>query len=290
MKNNLLCTFSKSPCIFLPIQFKEQIVKYWCGIHLCLDDFQWDDFPSLHPPPPSGRPCDLFRYVEREGKSGKKQYSAFNVGTMYRKQFQIERRHTHTHTHTHMHIWWGGRDERVCHNASIPCPHFLQFPFSSPTPPPTFSAVMGPALARPWHTSTRTFKTLGEAGVLYAYFFPKRLRSGRHDPFQNFSRAARPKYLRTSSVKCTSCRHMLPDRQLSMQFNARHALLKRVHCTCIARADAACRACGRRAGHFRYYWIFSIIKNDLIAFFYQINNLFLHQYYLKRPLPIKLNL
>ena len=43
-----------------------------------------------------------------------------------------------------------------------------------------------------------------------------------------------------------------------------------------------------RAGHFRYIWTFSIIKNDCIAFFFQINNLFLRQSYLKSPLPVKL--
>ena len=40
-----------------------------------------------------------------------------------------------------------------------------------------------------------------------------------------------------------------------------------------------------RAGHFRYFFIFSIIKNDFFALFI---NLFLHQSYLKSPLPIKL--
>ena len=43
-----------------------------------------------------------------------------------------------------------------------------------------------------------------------------------------------------------------------------------------------------RAGHFRYFWIFSIIKNDFFYIFYQVNNLFLHHSYLKSPLPVKL--
>ena len=43
-----------------------------------------------------------------------------------------------------------------------------------------------------------------------------------------------------------------------------------------------------RAGHFRNFWICSIIKNDFIYIFYQVNNLFLHQFYLKSPLPVKL--
>ena len=41
-----------------------------------------------------------------------------------------------------------------------------------------------------------------------------------------------------------------------------------------------------RAGHFGIFGIFSIKKNDFI--FYQVNNLFLHQSYLKSPLPVKL--
>ena len=43
-----------------------------------------------------------------------------------------------------------------------------------------------------------------------------------------------------------------------------------------------------RAGHFRYFLIFSIIKNDFFCIFYQVNNLFLHQSYLESPLPVKL--
>ena len=31
-------------------------------------------------------------------------------------------------------------------------------------------------------------------------------------------------------------------------------------------------------------------KNDFLAFFYQVNNLFLHQSYLKSPLTVKLTL
>ena len=42
-----------------------------------------------------------------------------------------------------------------------------------------------------------------------------------------------------------------------------------------------------RAGHFRDFLIFSIIKNDLLHF-YQINNLFLHHSYLKSQSPVKL--
>ena len=37
-----------------------------------------------------------------------------------------------------------------------------------------------------------------------------------------------------------------------------------------------------------YFWIFLIIKNDFLHFFYQVNSLFLHQSYLKSPLPVKL--
>ena len=36
------------------------------------------------------------------------------------------------------------------------------------------------------------------------------------------------------------------------------------------------------------FFIFSIIKNDFFCTFYQVNNLFLHQSYLKSPLPVKL--
>ena len=43
-----------------------------------------------------------------------------------------------------------------------------------------------------------------------------------------------------------------------------------------------------RAGHFRYFLIFSIIKNNFLGIFYQVNNLLLHQSYLKNPLPVKL--
>ena len=47
-----------------------------------------------------------------------------------------------------------------------------------------------------------------------------------------------------------------------------------------------CTAC--RAGHLSYFWICSILKNDFFAFFYQVNNIFLHQSYLKSPLPVNL--
>ena len=43
-----------------------------------------------------------------------------------------------------------------------------------------------------------------------------------------------------------------------------------------------------RAGHFRYFFTFSIIKNDFFCTFYKVNNLFLHQSYLKSSLPVKL--
>ena len=33
---------------------------------------------------------------------------------------------------------------------------------------------------------------------------------------------------------------------------------------------------------------FLLIKNDFFAFFYEVNNLFLHLSYLKSPLPVKL--
>ena len=36
------------------------------------------------------------------------------------------------------------------------------------------------------------------------------------------------------------------------------------------------------------FLIFSIIKNDFFCIFYKVNNLFLHQSYLKIPLPVKL--
>ena len=42
-----------------------------------------------------------------------------------------------------------------------------------------------------------------------------------------------------------------------------------------------------KAGHFRYFLIFSIIKM-IYLHFYKVNNLFLHQSYLKSPLPVKL--
>ena len=42
-----------------------------------------------------------------------------------------------------------------------------------------------------------------------------------------------------------------------------------------------------RAGHLRYFFIFSIIENDFFAF-YEDDTLFLHQSYLKSPLPVKL--
>ena len=40
--------------------------------------------------------------------------------------------------------------------------------------------------------------------------------------------------------------------------------------------------------HLRYFLIFSIIKNEFLGIFYQVDNLFLHQSYLKSPLPVKL--
>ena len=43
-----------------------------------------------------------------------------------------------------------------------------------------------------------------------------------------------------------------------------------------------------RAGHFRYFFNFFNNKNDFYCTFYHINNLFLHQSYLKNPLPVKL--
>ena len=43
-----------------------------------------------------------------------------------------------------------------------------------------------------------------------------------------------------------------------------------------------------RAGHFRYFLIFSIIKNEFLHFLSSYNNLFLHQSYLKSPLPVNL--
>ena len=42
-----------------------------------------------------------------------------------------------------------------------------------------------------------------------------------------------------------------------------------------------------RTWHFRYFLIFSPIKNDF-AFLKKVNHLFLHQSYLKSPLPVKL--
>ena len=39
---------------------------------------------------------------------------------------------------------------------------------------------------------------------------------------------------------------------------------------------------------YRYFLILSIIKNDFLNIFYQVSNLFLHQSYLKSPLPVKL--
>ena len=39
---------------------------------------------------------------------------------------------------------------------------------------------------------------------------------------------------------------------------------------------------------FRYFLIFSIIKNYFFCIFYKVNNLFLHQSYLKSPVPVKL--
>ena len=45
-----------------------------------------------------------------------------------------------------------------------------------------------------------------------------------------------------------------------------------------------------RAGHFRFFNIFSMIKNDFFCIFYQVKNLFLHQSYLKSPNPSQINL
>ena len=45
---------------------------------------------------------------------------------------------------------------------------------------------------------------------------------------------------------------------------------------------------GVRAGHFRYFLSFFNNKNDFFALFFQVNNQFLHQSYLKSPLPVKL--
>ena len=42
-----------------------------------------------------------------------------------------------------------------------------------------------------------------------------------------------------------------------------------------------------RAGHFLYFLIFSILKNEFLHF-NRVNKLFLHQSYLKSPLPVKL--
>ena len=55
-------------------------------------------------------------------------------------------------------------------------------------------------------------------------------------------------------------------------------------------ACGACEVCVcvcSRAGHFRYFWIFSIIKT-IFFICYQVHNLFLHQSYLKSPLTVKL--
>ena len=38
------------------------------------------------------------------------------------------------------------------------------------------------------------------------------------------------------------------------------------------------------------FFHFSIIKNDFFALFYKVNNRFLHQSYLKSPIPFKLTL
>ena len=43
-----------------------------------------------------------------------------------------------------------------------------------------------------------------------------------------------------------------------------------------------------RAGHFRYFLLFSMLTNDFFGIFYKVNNLFLHQSYLKSPLPAEL--
>ena len=58
----------------------------------------------------------------------------------------------------------------------------------------------------------------------------------------------------------------------------------------IGRVQVACFLAGyneSRAWHFRYFLIFSIIKM-IFLHFYQIYYLFLHQSYLKSPLPVKL--
>ena len=52
------------------------------------------------------------------------------------------------------------------------------------------------------------------------------------------------------------------------------------------RLDNIC-AVESRAGHFRHFLIFSMIKH-FMHFFYQVNNLFLHQSYLKTPCQINL--
>ena len=43
-----------------------------------------------------------------------------------------------------------------------------------------------------------------------------------------------------------------------------------------------------RAGHFRYFLNFFNNKKLFCLHFFQVNNLFLHQSYLKSPLPVKL--
>ena len=43
-----------------------------------------------------------------------------------------------------------------------------------------------------------------------------------------------------------------------------------------------------RAGHFRYFFIFSIIKNDFFCIFYEDKNYFCTSPILKSPLPVKL--
>ena len=45
-----------------------------------------------------------------------------------------------------------------------------------------------------------------------------------------------------------------------------------------------------RAGHFWYFSIYSIIKNDFFCIFYEDKNLFLHQSYFKKPTPSQINL
>ena len=50
-----------------------------------------------------------------------------------------------------------------------------------------------------------------------------------------------------------------------------------------------CRFVGR-AGHLKYFLIFSPIKNDFLCIFYKANNPFLHQSYSHSPNPSQINL